>query len=325
MLRRMAAAAAAGLAAGTLMLANPAQADTFPASGWEVLDTAADGTRSPSAHSTIVDDTTAQATWASGETASAAGTSVEAANLDLPVGSGVEVAVDYELLGGASPAAASVRLFIYYTADADTWATAPDQMVSAPDDGTTAGTLAITTDQAGTIGTIGLVYDTSNGGVPGTVKFTDLTIGEELVLFNEPVIDPPPGVEEPPNGEEPIVLDPTDPETFSCDIDFQDLKALVDEFGIDVVVEALNAFEGIDFEPDLTAEHLQAFFDRCEPEPAPEPTDEPGAGGGDTDDKSGLPNTGTPMPLMVGGGLLLIAAGAGALLLARRRRFSAAE
>lgn len=45
----------------------------------------------------------------------------------------------------------------------------------------------------------------------------------------------------------------------------------------------------------------------------------PSAGGQDGDDKPGLPQTGSPLPLLVGGGLVLAAAGVGAVWLARRR------
>lgn len=187
-LKRVAVAAAVGLAVGALALGGPAQAQAehFPVGGWAAIDTGAGGIRSASTQTTVVASTVAGVTWVPGDTASALGTSLETPDVGLPVKAGDTISVDFVLLGGADPAGESVRLFYYSPANADTWAVGPTAYAAASDDGSTYGTLTITVAADGVVGTLGMVYDTSNGGVEGTVRFTDLTVAGTLVLFVGP-------------------------------------------------------------------------------------------------------------------------------------------
>lgn len=121
------------------------------------------------------------------------GTSIETADLGLAVSAGDVVTVDYALLEGAKPDNDAVRLFIYGEPDANADCTEPSASVAAPDDGTTSGTLEIVLDYDGKIGTAGMVYDSSNGGVGGTVRFVNLTVGDRLICFCSPEPEPTPG------------------------------------------------------------------------------------------------------------------------------------
>ena len=154
--------------------------DTGPAPWSPTVD------QNPSAHSSIVSSFQADLTWVEEEENSELGTSLETNNLGLSVEDGSVVSVNYELIDGADPSDGSVRLFLYFDGGTSTPgnrpATAPDYMAFAPV-GPTSGTLSVITDE-GTIGYMGLVYDTSNGGgVEGTVRFTNLSVNEELVSF----------------------------------------------------------------------------------------------------------------------------------------------
>lgn len=212
-MRRLALGALA--VAGTLALAAPAYADVSPAEPWLVLDTAADGTQTDAAHSQIIDGTTVDLTWTT--VGVGGGTSLETTDLGVDVTTGDVVAVHYELKDGASPAAGAVRLFIYDHADGDTVSEAPAQFAFAPAEGT-GGTLEIAVDFTGTIGTAGLVYDTSNGGVPGTVRFTDLTVDGETVLFVEPEPEPSESPSEEPSTEPSSAAPSTTPPAGSLPI-----------------------------------------------------------------------------------------------------------
>jgi LPXTG-motif cell wall-anchored protein len=174
---RFLAASIAGLA---LVLA-PATLAAATAEPFVAYDTDAGGGQSASAHSTVAADAVTL-TWAAEEDASEAGTSAETSDLGVEVTAGDTISVDYALLDGASAAAGAVRLFAYYDVGADTWSTAPDEVAAAPAD-VAAGTLSITAGQDGTLGTVGVVYDTSNGGVEGSVTFTALTVAGESVPF----------------------------------------------------------------------------------------------------------------------------------------------
>lgn len=167
-----------------------AQAHAGEPAPWRALDTSTAGVQTTSANSKIVDAHTADATWKAGQAASSGGTSIENANLDLPVVAGDKVEVSYELRDGASPAAGAVRLFVYNKADANTFTEAPTQFVYVGGDGPATGKLTVEVSWSGTLGTAGLVYDTSNGGVPGTVRFTNLTVAGDLVSFVEPQVEP---------------------------------------------------------------------------------------------------------------------------------------
>lgn len=135
----------------------------------------ADAPATTSAHSRIVSATTADATWSAGEQASVCGTSIETTNLGVTLAAGDVVSVDYALLDGASAAAGSVRLFVDCSGTLLV-ATAPAT--------STGGTLSVTAPAGGcTVGAVGLVYDTSNGGVAGRVRFTGLDINGTPVSF----------------------------------------------------------------------------------------------------------------------------------------------
>lgn len=194
------------------LVPGAAQAGELPAQPWQVLDTATNGTRAPSAHSKIVSASVAEATWKAGEPASSGGTSIETANLALPVKAGDKVTVGYELVDGASPAAGAVRLFYYDKPDANTLTEAPTKFAYVPNDGPTSGTLTIEVEADGVVGTAGLVYDTSNGGVPGTVRFASLKVAGKAVDFVAP---PPPArrndppVVSPPSAGSPTSAAPT--------------------------------------------------------------------------------------------------------------------
>jgi hypothetical protein len=175
--------------AGLALALAPAVAAVATTEAFVAYDTAAGGAQSASAHSTVTADVVTL-TWADGEDASAAGTSAETTNLGVEVAAGDSITVDYALLDGASAAAGAVRLFVYYSAGADTWSTAPDDVAIAPADGDS-GTLSITASQDGTLGTVGVVYDTSNGGVEGSVTFTGLKVAGASVPFL-PVSQPEP-------------------------------------------------------------------------------------------------------------------------------------
>lgn len=280
------AGAVLGLAVGGLALAAPAHAQDghFPEAGWFVQDTDSTGARTAAALSSAVDDTTVELVGTGTPAPPHYGTSAETTNLGLPVAAGDVVSVDYELLDGASPAAGAVRLFIYDHPDADTNGVAPTAFVAAPDDGSTSGTLSITVGFDGEIGTAGVVYDSSNGGVGGTVRFSNLTVGGELVLFQAPP-EPEPGDE------------------LNCD-DFATQEEAQAELDADP-----SDPHGLDADADGIA---------CEGLPSGEPA--PGEGG--EDDDEGLPVTGLSTGMLAAGGALLLAIGGGAYLLARRRRMS---
>lgn len=169
---------------GGLLLLGTAQAHATEAP-FVAYDTAAGGGQTESTVSTVTADTVTLVQ--DGRVTAAAGTSAETSNLGIEVEAGDTITVNYALTAGADFASGAVRLFIYYSPDADTWATAPDQVAVA--DALT-GTLSITAT-GGTIGTAGVVYDTSNPS-KGTATFTGLTVAGEPVPFLPKVADPDP-------------------------------------------------------------------------------------------------------------------------------------
>lgn len=180
-INRMAVAAAVGLAVGALALGGPAQAQAehYPAAGWQVRQIGIGDTDwSPAEASAIVDPLTVGLTKPDGTT----GTSIETTNLGLPLAAGQTVSVEYALINGAEPTAGAVRLFIYDSPDADTLAEAPYASVAAD---AASGVLSIGVGADIEIGTMGLVFDASNAST-GTVKFSNLTVGNTTVLFVEP-------------------------------------------------------------------------------------------------------------------------------------------
>jgi hypothetical protein len=169
---------------GGLLLLGTAQAHATEAP-FVAYDTAAGGAQTQSTVSTVTADTVTLVQ--DGRVTAAAGTSAETSNLGIEVEAGDTITVNYALTDGADFASGAVRLFIYYSPNADTWATAPDQVAVA--DALT-GTLSITAT-GGTIGTAGVVYDTSNPS-QGKATFTGLTVAGEPVPFLPKVPDPDP-------------------------------------------------------------------------------------------------------------------------------------
>src|SRR5690554_4759842 len=207
---RWGAAAVAG-AAAALALAAPANAQTVPpAADWWVQDTDASDydctapeptVRTDAAESAILDATSVKLVGKGVAAPPHYGTSIETPDLGIDVATGDPVTVEYEL-DGADPAAGAVRLFIYDHADADTDCEAPTQLVAVPDDGSAEGTLTLTVGFTGTIGTAGLVYDSSNGNAGGSVIFSNLTVAGQVIAFAQ---EPPAGGDgedhEPPDGD----------------------------------------------------------------------------------------------------------------------------
>ena len=298
-----------------MALASPAHAAPVqPATAWELVDTAGDGTASGSAKSKIVDQFTVHLTLDQPPAPPHYGTSIETDNLGIEVKSGDKVTVAYEL-DEASAAAGAVRMFIYGKANANTQTEAPAQSVAAPD-GPDAGTLTITVDFTGTIGTAGLVYDSSNGGVKGTVTFRNLTVAGEKVQFQAP---PPP----PPapkhceayvytGTQQNLCADFPTNEDRNCD----DVKYRVtlpdytkDPWGLDGAVGApFDGEKGVGCEtnPLKSAPGTPTSA-------APDASAAPGAGGG-------LPVTGVDVSTLGVAGIVLVGVGAGLYTLARRRR-----
>lgn len=108
------------------------------------------------------------------------GVEFAAYDLDVELDSATAVSVSYELSDGASTAAGAVRMFGYAEQDADTLNDAPDWSDVAEAD---EGSLTFEVP-AGTIGTLGLVYDASNNSA-GKATFTGLKIGDRAVSFTE--------------------------------------------------------------------------------------------------------------------------------------------
>lgn len=96
-----------------------------------------------------------------------------------------DITVAYQLADGAKPDAGAVRLFYYDHVAGSTVTEAPTGFKAADAD---AGTLTI----AGVtkVGTVGLVYDASNDSA-GSVTFTDLKVGGEVVHFTGEACKPP--------------------------------------------------------------------------------------------------------------------------------------
>lgn len=326
------------------LAALPAQAaDTLAAQQWRPLDTLNDGggfIQQPSANSVIVDPTTVDLIWTDGITDGHGGTSLETANLGLDVSAGTQVSVSYELLDGADPAAGAVRLFVYMSAGADTLSVVPDVVVVAPDDGSTSGVLSLTVGTDGTIGTAGLVYDTSNsagGGVPGTVRFTNFTVGDDTVLFQPLGVATP----EAPTITQAVCDDPatlTVPEVEGVVYSHESGEVSPLPQSVTVTAEAADGYVLADLPEGMESWSWTFNFNAaqgCPGEsgppgedgqdgeqgpPGPEgPQGEPGengqdaTGGGDTDANGGdeLPDTGgnSTLPL-IGGALAVLGAGA---------------
>ncbi|WP_162605359.1 hypothetical protein [Jiangella ureilytica] len=189
-----------GLAPAAFAEDTAGEAFILAASPWKTLDTGpglvwTPGLEHPSELSAFDGPTAVDLTWSGEIEGASLGTSAETTDLGAAVVAGDVIRVDFELIDGASPAAGSVRLFAGVGA-------APLLVAAAPADATGSGSLSLTVPADGTVGHMGLVYDTSNGGVEGTVRFTDLTVGSEPVLFvppaaptiAQPTCDKPEGV-----------------------------------------------------------------------------------------------------------------------------------
>ncbi|MGH3679759.1 MAG: ComEA family DNA-binding protein [Natronosporangium sp.] len=312
---RWAAVAALGVAAGAVALAGPAQAQDghFPDAGWQVRDFNVGWV--PAAESAIVNATTVELTKPAGDI----GTSMETTNLGLPVMAGDEISVTVEKLGGATADAGAVRLFYYDHPDADTNGAAPTAF--AADDGS--GGISVTVAADGTVGTLGMTYDASNASA-GTVQFSDLTVGETLVLFHAPS-DPDPDPTKP--ADPPAGPECVDVNTATVD-ELKMLKHIDDDRAAQILnlrpfssVDDLDRVDGLKAGGPRLAELVaggDGFPPLCDIVAVPGG----GGGGGGDDDKPGLPVTGTPALLIGAGGAGLLALGGGAYLLARKRRVS---
>lgn len=330
-----AAAAVIGLGGG-LALAGPAQADTghYPAAGWLVQDTAigpdvdwSDCDPGPvrvgSVLSSIVDASTVELVGTGVAAPPHYGTSIETPDLGLDVSVGDTISVDYELVDGASAAAGAIRLFIYSAPSSDTDCTPPAQFVVAPD-GPTSETLTITVDFDGTIGTAGLVYDSSNSGVGGLVRFSGLVVGDTPVRFTppEPVFstDCEAYVNSDSWCEEVEVVNGLhDVDRYNCPDAAKgpyappNVKLVdpdVDPFGLDGLPGP--SFTG---EPGVGCE-----VDTASPSPEVSESPAPGSAGGMDDAGGQLPVTGSSLPVIIGIGAGLLGVGVGLFFLARRRR-----
>ena len=106
------------------------------------------------------------------------GTEFAAFDLNVTVAAATAVSVKYELGDGAATSAGAVRLFGYAEQDANTLTDAPDWSdVAEADEGTLTFELP-----AGTLGTLGVVYDASNSA-GGHVVFEDMAVGNRPVSF----------------------------------------------------------------------------------------------------------------------------------------------
>lgn len=259
-----------------LAVAAPAAAQDshYPEAGWDLRDY--DGGWVDPSESEVVDDTTVALSKPSGDV----GTSAETTNLGLPVATGDEITVDYELVDGATTDAGAIRMFYYDVPDADTNAAAPTAFVAA--DGS--GTLSLTVAADGAVGTFGLTYDASNASA-GAVLFTNLTVAGTEVLFVQPA-----GPSPSPSPSVPADLDCAD---FASQGEAQ---AVYDADPSDP--------HGLDADGDGVA---------CETLPDGSNEDEDDGAGGE------LPKTGSKLPVILGAGSLLVLLGGGTLLLVRRR------
>lgn len=325
----VAALAIAGL--GVLLLASPAHAADghYPAAGWLVQDTAigldvdwSDCDPGPvrvgSVLSSIVDASTVELVGTGVAVPPHYGTSIETPDLGLDVSTGDTISVDYELVDGASAAAGAIRLFIYDHASADTDCTPPAQFVAAPD-GPTSGTLSITVDFDGTIGTAGMVYDSSNSGVGGSVRFTNLTVGGTPVRFT-PYPMPIPAVEFEDHCDGILVHLANDVDA-TADATFK-VSGLDD--GPFVLVPGHTPepllVTGSEITVTEEATGQEWTYTWTEPEGCEQAGESPAPGvAGGADDGGQLPVTGSPLPWIAVGGVALIVLGAGLFAVRRKR------
>ena len=148
--------------------------------------------QNPAQASVIVDNRNVDLTWYPRRPNSYLGTSAETDNVGVEVAVGDVVRVTYNLAsrsanpGTTMPANGAIRLFSYLDVTSqigDRPATAPTYSDTGDVGCTRDCVLEFTVTQEGTLGYTGLVYDTSNGGVQGTVRFRDLTVDGDLILF----------------------------------------------------------------------------------------------------------------------------------------------
>lgn len=178
-IRALAAAAAAGLAAGAVVLAGSAQAaNVVPVEPWKAYDS---GTHD-AADSHIVDPWTVNLVVDSENTNANAGTSLETADLGLDVADNAEITFEYESLEGADcNDGANVRVFVIIDGtQTNSW----DQLQPMSEQCGEDGQVSFTVENGGTIQHAGLVYD-NDPPAPGVIQFRNLTIDGEPVLFAE--------------------------------------------------------------------------------------------------------------------------------------------
>lgn len=287
---------------------------------WQAIDTDDAFAQSPSDHSVIVDSFTADATWVSGDAASTRGTSIETTNLGIEVEVGTEVSVNYELRDGASSNTTAVRLFFFVDGG-------PIQQVAAPD-GTApeSGTLTITSDQAGTIDLAGLVYDTSNGGVEGTVRFTDLMVGGTKVSFlPTPVATPTEPTTTDQTCDEPGTITLADDEGVLWTIDGESVEPGTSQAApgdYEIVATPAGGYTFGKDAVDTFTVTVEPSVEACPGPPGPEgPKGAPGEDGEDgeniitVDDVTPAASTGDSLPKTGAPGSLALVAGAGLLLM----------
>lgn len=149
------------------------------------------------------------------------------------------------------------------------------------------------------------------GGAGGSSSLWTATADGKEVVFDTFLV--------PPDWTDlPIVLEGPVTVELECFIDQSHSGATPDQragmAATDILVTAVRTPEPT---PSPTAEPTT----QPTGEPTPEPSETSPAPGGQAggDDKPGLPVTGSPLPILVGGGLALAGAGVGAVWLARRR------
>jgi hypothetical protein len=142
-----------------LTLTPSAHAAESPAESFVARDTTTAGVQTDSTESTVTADliTLVQ----DGRASANAGTSAETMNLGLEVKEDDYLTVDYTVQDPSQANNGSVRFFAYYTQNANTWSTAPDVVAVASNEIVGGESLILHMPHDGTIGTVGVVYDTS--------------------------------------------------------------------------------------------------------------------------------------------------------------------
>jgi hypothetical protein len=188
------------LLAGVVLLAAALAVACIPAEQpWTAWDTGfaagqtnwtADAPRNPAAESRVLDNHTVDLLWRPNRPNSYLGTSVETDNLGLAVSPGDVLSVHYGITSSNPDNIplmdndGAIRFFAYFSErNEDTINSLPDLVAAAPDADVRNGTLELVVPEGvpeGTeIGHAGFVYDTSNGGVQGRVRFSNPTFSDD--------------------------------------------------------------------------------------------------------------------------------------------------